>query len=58
MLINDLSIKLNRSNNTTLLKKENALYYDPFITAVLAGNDLFLTKRIHNSAKTYDILIR
>ena len=41
------------------------LYYDTFITAILAGNDPFLTKKshskqkkIHYSAKIYDILIK
>ena len=46
MLINDLSIKLNRSSNTALLKrKKNVLYLDPFITAILARNDPFLIKK-------------
>ena len=64
MLINDLSIKFNRSSNT-FSKGENMLYYDTFITAILAGNDPFLTKtshskqkKIHYSAKIYDILIK
>ena len=41
------------------------LYHDPFITAILAGNDPFLTKtshskqkNIHYSAKIYDILLK
>ena len=44
MLINNLSIKLNRGSNTGL-REENVLYHDPFITAILAGNDPFLTKK-------------
>ena len=41
-------------------KEENVLYYDTFITAILAGNYPFLTKtshskqkKIHYSAKIY-----
>ena len=44
MLINNLSIKLNRGSNTGL-REENVLYHDTFITAILAGNDPFLTKQ-------------
>ena len=48
-----------------LSKEENVLYHDPFIAVVFAGNDPSLKKKhrtkqkkIHNSAKTYDILIK
>ena len=49
----------------TSSKEENTLYYDTFITAILAGNDPFFTKashskqkKIHYSAIIYDILIK
>ena len=51
MLINDLSIKLNKSRILTLPKEENMLYYDTFITAILARNYPFLTKTSHSKQK-------
>ena len=65
MVINDLFLNWTEVAIPTFSKEENMLYYDKFITAILAGNDPFLTKtsqskqkKIHYSAKIYDILTK